>query len=133
MTPIIRPHNRRGDRVAECAGLENRCAARYRGFESLPLRLDSSTLNESQKDAISRSGNGLRLVVYGESEDADGAAGGNRSQPESGVLAKKCDKNVPTESGQSSPTIDDVRQTVRNCDGLPDHIREAVLALLSTL
>ena len=25
-------------RVVECAGLENRCTARYRGFESLSLR-----------------------------------------------------------------------------------------------
>lgn len=25
-------------RVVECAGLENRCTARYRGFESPPLR-----------------------------------------------------------------------------------------------
>src|SRR5690606_16595609 len=32
-------HPRRGDRVADCAGLENRCTARYRGFESPPLRI----------------------------------------------------------------------------------------------
>lgn len=39
----IRPHRpcdpRRGGRVAECTGLENRRTARYRGFESPPLRL----------------------------------------------------------------------------------------------
>ena len=29
---------RRDVRVVECAGLENRCTARYRGFESLSLR-----------------------------------------------------------------------------------------------
>ena len=29
---------RRVGRVVECGGLENRCAARYRGFESLTLR-----------------------------------------------------------------------------------------------
>src|SRR5690606_40910597 len=29
---------RRGGRVVECGGLENRCPARDRGFESLPLR-----------------------------------------------------------------------------------------------
>ena len=28
----------RGGRVVDCGGLENRCAARHRGFESLPLR-----------------------------------------------------------------------------------------------
>ena len=28
----------RGGRVVDCGGLENRCTARYRGFESLPLR-----------------------------------------------------------------------------------------------
>ncbi len=28
----------RGGRVVECTGLENQRAARYRGFESLPLR-----------------------------------------------------------------------------------------------
>jgi hypothetical protein len=38
MTSIISPRNRRGDRVADCAGLENRCTARYRGFKSHPLR-----------------------------------------------------------------------------------------------
>ena len=32
------PRARRGGRVVECGGLENRCTARYRGFESLPLR-----------------------------------------------------------------------------------------------
>ena len=29
---------RRDGRVVECGGLENRCTARYRGFESLSLR-----------------------------------------------------------------------------------------------
>ena len=28
----------RGDRVADCAALEMLCTARYRGFESRPLR-----------------------------------------------------------------------------------------------
>ena len=32
----LRP--RRGGRVVDCGGLENRCAVRYRGFESYPLR-----------------------------------------------------------------------------------------------
>ena len=32
------PLLRRGDRVDECARLESVCIARYRGFESLPLR-----------------------------------------------------------------------------------------------
>ena len=31
-------HSRRGGRVVDCAGLENRRAARSRGFESHPLR-----------------------------------------------------------------------------------------------
>ena len=29
---------RRGGRVVDCGGLENRCTARYPGFESLSLR-----------------------------------------------------------------------------------------------
>ena len=29
---------RRGGRVVDCGGLENRCAARHPGFESLSLR-----------------------------------------------------------------------------------------------
>ncbi len=35
-TPSFTP--RTGGRVVECTGLENRRAARYRGFESLPVR-----------------------------------------------------------------------------------------------
>ena len=31
-------HSRRGGRVVDCSGLENRRTARFRGFESLPLR-----------------------------------------------------------------------------------------------
>lgn len=132
MTSIIRHHNRRGDRVAECAGLENRCTARYRGFKSHPLRLDSKTLSDSQQDAIGCSGNGLRLVVSGEPQDGEVAPGCSRSQPESAVRAKKCDKNEPTELATSPPTIDEVRRMAQNCDELPKHIRSAVLALLST-
>ena len=30
----------RDGRVVDCGGLENRCAARHRGFESLSLRSD---------------------------------------------------------------------------------------------
>jgi hypothetical protein len=133
MTSIMRRRNRRGDRVAECAGLENRCTARYRGFKSHPLRFDSEALNESQKDAISCSGNGLRLVVSDEPEDGEVAPGFNRSQPESAVRAKKCDKNEPTELAKSPPTVDEVRRTVQNCEELPEHIRAAMLALISTL
>ena len=42
--------DRRGGRVIDCSGLENRRTERYRGFESLPLRnlkrklLDDSNL-----------------------------------------------------------------------------------------
>ena len=32
---------RRNGRVVECGGLENRCTARYRGFESLFLRINT--------------------------------------------------------------------------------------------
>ncbi len=39
---------RRDGRVVECGGLENRCTATYRGFESLSLRSDSKT-NKSQE------------------------------------------------------------------------------------
>ena len=34
----LRPHLRRGARVVEWGGLENRCALAYPGFESLSLR-----------------------------------------------------------------------------------------------
>ena len=117
--------------MAECAGLENRCAARYRGFESLPLRLDSSALNESRNDAISCSGNGLRLVASGEPEVADGAAVCNQSQSESAVRAKKCDKNEPIKLATLPPTLDELRQTVQDCEELPEYIRSAILALIS--
>ena len=119
--------------MAECAGLENRCTARYRGFKSHPLRLVSKALIESQQDAISCSGNGLRLVVSGEPEDGEVAPGCSRSQPESAVRARKCDKNEPTELATSPPTLDEVRRLVKNCDELPEHIRAAMLALMSTL
>ena len=33
---------RRDGRVVDCGGLENRCTARYRGFESLSLRKEAS-------------------------------------------------------------------------------------------
>ena len=39
------PESRRGGRVDDCTGLENRRAARYRGFESLPLRQFGNPLN----------------------------------------------------------------------------------------
>ena len=35
---ILLPIIRRVGRVVECGGLENHCAERYRGFESLTLR-----------------------------------------------------------------------------------------------
>ena len=133
MTSIIPPRNRRGDRVAECAGLENRCTARYRGFKSHPLRFDSKALNESQKDAISCSGNGLRLVVSGEPEDGEVAPGSNRSQPESAVRARKCDKNEPTESLDRPVSVEQLCELVELCVDLPEHIRSAVSALLSTI
>ena len=104
------------------------------GSSNLPLSaFDSVALSESQQDAISCSGNGLRLVVSDQSEDVEDAVAFNRSQAESAVLAKKWHKNEPTESGQSPRTVDEVRQTVQDCGELPDHIRAAVLALLSTL
>ncbi len=37
------PLRRRSGRVVDCDGLENRCTARYRGFESLLLRIDQKT------------------------------------------------------------------------------------------
>ena len=38
---------RRNGRVVECGGLENRCTVRYRGFESLFLRIPKSLLHKS--------------------------------------------------------------------------------------
>ena len=49
---MIRPEMispRRGDRVADCAGLENQCAQAYPGFESLPLRLFQSTFRNQMQ------------------------------------------------------------------------------------
>ena len=43
--------------MADCTGLENRRTARYREFESLPLRLVSNVVSESQQDAIGCSSN----------------------------------------------------------------------------
>ena len=37
-TKLLHPQQGRDGRVVECGGLENRCTARYRGFESLSLR-----------------------------------------------------------------------------------------------
>lgn len=119
--------------MAECTGLENRRTARYRGFESPPLRFDSKAVSESQQDAISCSGNGLRLVVSGEPEDGEDAPGFNRSQPEAAVRAKKCDRNEPIELGQSRPTVETVRQSIQDCAELPEPVRAAMLALMSTL
>jgi hypothetical protein len=121
MTSIIRARNRRGDRVAECAGLENRCTARYRGFKSHPLRLVSKALIECQKDAISCTGNGLRLVVSGNSEDVEDAPIFNRSQPESAVRSKKCDKksqqNWPGHPRRSM-RFDEQFRTARRCPNI---------------
>ena len=39
----IVPLQRRNGRAVECGGLENRCTAMYRGFESLFLRGDEAT------------------------------------------------------------------------------------------
>ena len=36
--PLLEIDHRRDGRVVECGGLEIRCTARYRGFESLSLR-----------------------------------------------------------------------------------------------
>ena len=37
-SPLLAIDHRRDGRVVECGGLEIRCTARYRGFESLSLR-----------------------------------------------------------------------------------------------
>ena len=37
-SPLLTIDHRRDGRVVECGGLEIRCTARYRGFESLSLR-----------------------------------------------------------------------------------------------
>ena len=47
---------RRGGRVVDCGGLENRCTARYRGFESLPLRWKELQNKE----------NLCKLILYGD-------------------------------------------------------------------
>ena len=44
----------RGGRVVDCGGLENRCTARYLGFESLSLR----------EKEIKIKGNPCKLIIY---------------------------------------------------------------------
>ena len=41
-SPLLMIIDRRDGRVVECGGLEIRCTARYRGFESLSLRKEAS-------------------------------------------------------------------------------------------
>jgi hypothetical protein len=130
---IIPPTHRRGDRVADCAGLENRCPARDRGFKSHPLRLVSTALNEFQQDASCCTGNGLRLVVSEEIEDADFAVARNHSQPKSAARAKSGANSGPVKPDDSPPTVEQVRELVQECAALPDHIRAAMLALLGTV
>jgi hypothetical protein len=72
-------------------------------------------------------------VVSGEPEDSDDSTACNPSQTESAARAKKWHKNEPTESGQSPPAVNEVRRTVQDCEELPEHIRTAMLALISTL
>ena len=45
----------RGGRVVDCGGLENRCAARHPGFESLSLRGNRIRIKEKS----------CKLVIYG--------------------------------------------------------------------
>ena len=47
---------RRGGRVVDCGGLENRCAARHPGFESLSLRWKELQNKE----------NPCKLILYGD-------------------------------------------------------------------
>ena len=46
----------RGGRVVDCGGLENRCTARYPGFESLSLRKNRMQMKE----------NPCKLTIYGD-------------------------------------------------------------------
>ena len=73
----------------------------------------SKSLNEFHKDAISCTGNGLRLVVSGKLKVGEDVPGLNRSQAGSAMLASKYDKNEPIEFRQSTSTIDELRQTVQ--------------------
>ena len=45
----------RGGRVVDCGGLENRCTARYPGFESLSLRETSKTNDGKAKTSLVKS------------------------------------------------------------------------------
>ena len=56
---------RRVGRVGERGGLENRCTARYRGFESLPLRQSvefMSWLSDSKFELLSLNVEGLHRL-----------------------------------------------------------------------
>ncbi len=106
--------------------------------ESPPLRLDSSGINDTQKGAISCSRNGLRLVVSDEPEAGEVATGVDRSQPDSAAQAQigaeraQFDAEPDAAYSSSVPTVDEVRSMVETCESLPEHIRAAVLALLSS-
>ena len=45
----------RGGRVVDCGGLENRCTARYPGFESLSLRKTNRTIPDSKQTSPTNS------------------------------------------------------------------------------
>ena len=45
----------RGGRVVDCGGLENRCAARHPGFESLSLRKTNRTIPDSKQTSPTNS------------------------------------------------------------------------------
>ena len=45
----------RGGRVVDCGGLENRCTARYPGFESLSLRWTNRTIPDSKQTSPTNS------------------------------------------------------------------------------
>ena len=89
-------------------------------------------ISDTQKDTISCSGNGLRLVVSEGPEAGEVSTGVTRSQSKSAARAKFGAAPDAEHSG-SDPTVDDVRAVVECCESLPEHIRAAVLALLSTV
>jgi hypothetical protein len=87
-------------------------------------------INDTQEDAISCSGNGLRLVVSDEPEAREVSTGVSRSQQKSAAQAQFGAASDAAHSAAVS-TVDDLRVVVENCESLPEHIRAAVLALLS--
>ena len=83
--------HRRDGRVVDCGGLENRCTARYRGFESLSLR------NTPSSEEAGRINVPKQCALFGSAEPAHSTAGDDAVAP----IAPRFRKGV--EGPQAAP------------------------------